>query len=1133
MKKLISKHPLVVSTLLLPFLVFSQTQAQSEKTMDEQPSGPSVRATYDPADPDNAWIDIDLINDCAGKQNCVVKFGAAYTIKVDGYSQDNQHTPIEFQEYVGKAKDGSSIGSYIASGLVGEKLVKGSLPSNPCVTSPFPMTHVLVKPAFALKDISLTHFDSSTSTFDRAELDRNGNNLLELPKPSTRFCVRPVHAGKPNGLFAVLSVRVNAQFGLSKGIKGFADTMMRSTQILNKNVQEVLDHIENLRQPKYLSRQYKKIDDKKMQLLIAAFRGLKAAAKELREDRMTYPSASDDQLRRAVFVALKAWDFSKDNLLSARFDLKNFELTDAMKKDHENTIRGKNLVLTNESSGDDEATSLTSLERVMKYKSFNRHIDWIEDHVKAISGIYGIPSNSDYGDSQFIVPVSNLLLVELDRMDSLAASVPAAEESTDKSSGLSSRAFKKTFFALQSALVDLQDEAFEKGDFQAPTIAKFEAVAEAWNSLEFQREFRAMGRASAIREDLRVFNAFFDALKALPIPGKKITFIKSPMSQTGLIRAGNGGNVRCELEYDGEFCYVDVMHVCAGRSACSELLTFSDTKQGDSKSGYGHWVALTSRREQMKTTKDLFGWANPGDEDKALLANTSLPGEGEVCSDLPIAEVLYAPRNEAARWTKAKDGLIYEMTDKLAAELPTPRYPPWKGYPKLNAKCVKLQNDGNEAAYAILSVKLKVDLDAGRSKLLPDVMKKASLRLKEALLVQKKSTDDLNGKVGDSVGMFKAYSAQLRTLIETVDTSWASKVNIPVTNDNVRQAAMSLYARSNLFQAFIKEKSLDGNLFSQSVGTIRDELARGFGFNKALSNLAPAPVEEIAKVKPPDSLVYDLEQSGNSIRAWAESAAVEARINGNDPQIAEEAAAARGIVEGINRLVEALKKTASDNRTQMYMYVTDEPVIQAALAVSESVSKASAALEPDQDSSQEQRQRILKANRGTLGRLQKIENLLSSINIKVRKAEGSRSGTRYTLLPLLENLHLALEESSVRMSMKWNDQRYIAAWTVLEYLRTIVIPAARRGGDIAAIGKLGELGTIWKKREFRDDFLSELLQLEGAKGRKRRHIHLSYGDILQDSLQAIDTIIETNADLERAAHGGLTPLGITIPAGNR
>ena len=145
--------------------------------------------------------------------------------------------------------------------------------------------------------------------------------------------------------------------------------------------------------------------------------------------------------------------------------------------------------------------------------------------------------------------------------------------------------------------------------------------------------------------------------------------------------------------------------------------------------------------------------------------------------------------------------------------------------------------------------------------------------------------------------------------------------------------------------------------------------------------------------------------------------------------------------------------------------------------------------------------------------------------------DATQRGSQFTLLPLLENLHLALEESSTRLSMKWDSKAYVAAWFVLEHLRTIVIPAARSKGDIVAIEKLSALGSLWKKSEFQQDFLGEVIEIPGAKARKRRHVHLSYGEILEETLQAMDTLIENTPALSNAARGGLQGMGISVSSG--
>ncbi len=394
-----------------------------------------MRFTFDPHNLNHAVIEVDVVEECNHERECSVEVLPGLSLKI--------RSTIDATVPFGQRND------YSASGLVSQHVPDAELPANPCIDSPFPISSFLVRPAFGNRDKSPSGWQPESGRF--SGVSRSGFSIMEVPNSPVHFCIEPRgrfgRDKKTRPLFAVLSLRLEAD--LSKTARGvvFADSMTRATPILADRVEDAINDARNLEDDNELLELNAKPH---LRLLISALVGLRIALDPPNSgNRAAYPSSADDGIRRAVHVAVRAWGYAAPHFQA----ITALEPPGCRSAQKDPAIR-------------------QYCDRLLAFKS---SIAWLNLDLDTIRSVYGESVTRNFGKSQFVVPLAELLLAELERLRATAAgSAPKAVPPKDVLEWLA---------GIQELLIELRDAAFQSGD-EAPEISRvcLARLAMRWNS---------------------------------------------------------------------------------------------------------------------------------------------------------------------------------------------------------------------------------------------------------------------------------------------------------------------------------------------------------------------------------------------------------------------------------------------------------------------------------------------------------------------------------------------------------------------------------------------------------------------------------------------------------------------------
>jgi hypothetical protein len=187
-------------------------------------------------------------------------------------------------------------------------------------------------------------------------------------------------------------------------------------------------------------------------------------------------------------------------------------------------------------------------------REFNKILELLGADMETIRGVYGESANQIYGKSQFVVPLSNLLLAQLERLHAIAANRSLAGTPQHEM-------VFEWLSTVQKFLIELHIAAFSGGD-ESPLIpSRLADLAIYWNSESSQKVLDYWLGSVNEKNDLRVLLAFLDTFRKIPAAGE-IVLTKVSLAG-GLAQFGNG-EARCSIDLDGEYCYVDLEHQYLG-----------------------------------------------------------------------------------------------------------------------------------------------------------------------------------------------------------------------------------------------------------------------------------------------------------------------------------------------------------------------------------------------------------------------------------------------------------------------------------------------------------------------------------------------------------------------------------------
>jgi len=962
---------------------------------------------------------IDLIDKCDGKTECAIEVFPGAKVKIVSTSDST----VAFEQR----------NDYSASGVVSEYLENAHLPANPCIESPFPIAWIYAKPAFENRDKSPDGWNAEKSQF--TGMTKSGFSFLDVPGAPTRVCIQP-HGrsgkdGKPPA-FAVLSLRLEATLGKVVDQIAFSDSMKRASQPFADRVEDdinilrlIMEDEEHLKKPELF---------RELRLLDSALVGLRTALNPTASG--DYPSSADDGIRRAVHVALRAWSYV------------NRDVESAWAK--EGPISRK----------------LDAPGREVAYapREFNSLLRWLITDLEAIRRVYGEPASRDYGQSDLSVPLSDLLLAQLDRLRGVTSNSFPFE-------GTPSLSVFDWLASVQETLVDLRLAAFNGGD-DAPSITArlIPELATRWNDDASQRVLAGLV-ASRAKADMLLFLAFLDTLRRIP-SARGMEFDRVLIGD--ISDYGSGHEARCSRDIDGEYCDVDLLKQCLGRTTCSTQLNFN-----------GSWIVATTKTGTGKVDESLGGWVR-GEEVPVVNTGDLIPVNLEICStrDL-ITAVLYKPIRPDDRWTTESGGVLGGRTPHQPQRDTV--YPP-RGE-TLSSHCVRLDAPSDEGAYIIKSIRVKADLGADRAPLMNTVMINASTRLKQDAQEASRVARDYEPFLAPQALMIRAYRQALERLISDIDRSLLRFVNVPVTLPEVRGGAADVYVRANLLLSATKDHEREAQGFIRSLEEVIAQLALGFGLNREI--LSPAEILPVEKGPPkpkPEDLVKALKILLATIAEY--QPVLDDRYQ---PAIKRFALDVRAVL----RAVQATPRIRGGHDS--FPYLVDTETRRTAGAAVESVGE------------------LLDQFRGYPRRygqlIAKFEEtqtwMANTFDVGMRRDRPAAEDSSARLAPLVEILHFAIGEAERQMALKWSDPRCEAAHRIQLLLRDQVLPALHRagGGEKAKPGLL-ELGKLWTEPEFQL-LLLDLGQSHGSAG---------------PQLEAIVNQIEQTLDLN------LRNLALILPA---
>ncbi len=1001
---------------------------------------PGYRVTRNPKLIQQARLELDLIQACDGQKGCQVEILPGQQLVVNATNIVSMREPDD-QDYPTSGLFGLSID---------ESKKPLQLPANPCITSPHPITAVYVRSHAKGKQYlpgKLMKSDDGQKVTLTGVVHARGNNAFVATGGAKTVCVSPPEQHK----FAVVSVVLDVNTSLGRSEISFADNMIGATSILGDRVQEILEHsVVLLREPNFRDPDSTLISgdfDNVMGLQIAAFRGLKAALAP-RRSPLDYPSPSDRLSFLAAKVALRAWDIIGPRVAA----------TDSKRIQKINKALAKK---------DIDAANLANIPQ-----TFEQHLQLIEQDVLGIRRSFGIsPSQENAG--HLTGAVAEVLLTVLDRMDAQAD----LSDAKGGKKGVSRAQFRDWFAHQRDTLAAIRRLSRDLGDQAPETQAKLKELSQEWQSPEILDRIVALHKDVELREDLRVFLAFFETFKHIPLAVQA----EFPNIENGLegkdkdgevlkslVSVGDG-SVRCQLDVEGEHCYVDLIRQCEDRSACSTKLSFN-----------GHWVALTSSTgfvEVPKDTLECIGEAIPGESPSCgkeysihvatrvpyqdLINDLEqkdgkairLPANPRICSDLPIEKVVYFTDKAGKRFTRNVEGMLTGDVDQKSM----PRmFPPHPSYGKLGQNCIQFYVSATESEVAVLSVRLKVELDKNRSKVVPEALSRAGDQLRLSLKGRIEAAELTNSVSGAKSSLVSSYVAALKNLEKALDKKLegsggffsrmfgGESLKIPVTDPSIREASLDVYLKGLIFLSFAESKSgiMPGPI--SDVRSMLNELSRGFGYNRVLAGEGPARAiqgavrftareahTELAKLHPKVSTM------AGGLRAYIASEPTAG------PKTRAGAEAAEKMDAAFEKLLKAIASSPDYAKPTpgLFVYVLNPEITNEAQVILDQ-----AAVFADSYS---------RAGGIWAAKAKEIEGVKKSVadtlGLIVSKQVDSKATNNHRLQPLFEAMHASVDEAQARMSIEWSDDKMRAAYGVVLQLQRLTRLSRAEGDQAASI----------------------------------------------------------------------------------
>jgi hypothetical protein len=974
-----------------------------------------LRITYDSHNLKRVVFELDLVDDCNGKTECEVKVLPNAVVKIK--STTGGTVPFD------KWRD------YSASGIVSQHLDDARLPENPCleVEAPFTITWLYAKPAFEFRDATPAGWQPERRVF--GGVAKGGFSFLEVPGAPLQVCIQPKgHMREDKApAFAVLSLRLEADLNKTGAAIEFARTMKFASQPLADRVEDALNNIEGLRDdPEHLDSRVLP----KLRLLQSALAGLRIALNPAPSGE--YPSSASDDLRRAVHVVLQAWAFVGPEL----------------KPVPEIPIRRH------------------SPDIAFGPRAFNSLLEWLRIDMETLRAVYGEPANRNYGKSRLVVPLAELLLAQLDRLRAV----------TDNGfgSGKAGRQDVVDWMAeIQALIVEIRSAAYTTGDASKTLAAQLiPELAAVWNR-DLSQQVLADLRSSRAKDDMRLFNAFLDTLRRMD-EVRKVDF-KGLEFAGGISDFGNGDAVRCSRDAEGDFCYIDLLKNCIGRSACSTKLPFM-----------AHWVASATRTGTTRASAAHGGWVR-GEEIPVVEIDAPLLANNEVCSDLDIVAVLYTPVYANDRWTTVSGGVIGGRTRHQPQ-----RETVFPGIgPSLSSHCVRLEAPFQEGAYVIKSVRVKINLDGERTSALNTIMINASHRLKQDLQEAAQIARDHQSLLKSLEPSIREYLQAIGRLRGEIDKSLLHYVSVPITVPAVRRAAAQLYVQANLLVSLSAGHEVEAQGFMTSLKQVIGQLSYGFGFNFDLSTSAEVTLPEDAPVGPdPEEAVKRLKSIVVTTHRY--QSALETPYQ---PAIQRWGADLGALIKA----VEVAPRVPGGHNSRTYR-VDRATNIAAAAAVGS-----------------------LEDLLNLLRKYPRYERLVSEFQTEqnwiAKSFEGPGANPRPAakdsgrrLAPLIELLHFSIGEAERQAALKWSDPRFKAADVIQSLLRDQVLPQARHAGGAHTVEPgLGQLGRLWSVPAFQL-LLVDVGKSNGGSGRQIEQIVSQIEQIMQVSLENLGLILPARSE---------------------
>lgn len=959
----------VLTTLLALATVVGQAQTQkAPATTAQPPVNPALRVTYDTLDQslNTAFIDIDLINACNGQKKCEVKIEEGKSILVEA-SNDN---PIEFLASEGNAADG----------VVREHAQKAALPSNPCVstTGGLQITDMNWKTHRLTRNSAPGSFKGGRSAFVGLKPASSSFGTYSFKDPVNKFCFEET-VTKRKGYnpvfvpFAVVSIRIKADFKRGDREITFSENMKRSTQPLLDRVQEAISNAQILLDEEDVLLEFESVV-KDLQLMNATLMAVRSTLRPSADSQLDFPSPADPRVSEPMRLATTIWVKARPGIEKLKYE----PFRDA---------NGNRIKKTPKLSRKDKRDR-SIVTKHYSNESFRRHISWLSDDMEALKSQFAPYTGGE--ENAISAKVVRLMLAQLSR---LRASGISLFESKD----VAPEASVDFMSRFQEVLSDAHKHLSKEGSESQNARAALQAMAELWNSEASQKVIKAWSTEGTanIKRNFRGLRSLFEPLIFTTV-GSEIEFENGPLSSIAKADDAQGGRVLCNLDAGGEYCWVDLISQCAGRTACSTKLSFN-----------GHWVTAMGRTGRLALTEEVTGMAMDGAD-----AGTYLPGNTEVCSDLPITSVRYYTKEQDLRWTYQMEGRL--MSPQIAKDV-QPIYP-MNDKVKMSEKCVVMDAASKEGSYAILSVKVKLDLDKDRSQMVPRLMLNAGRRLLENTRSTLLMTEGMNKVSPIYANLIKTYRSELTDIEKTLDSkTWfdTKAINTPITDPKLRQRAERLFLTTQMVLATLgNQLPPTAPLIVHLKGFAR-ELQLGFGFD---SDAVVKTQRTVTPIHPDRESVAG--EFDRNLKSWE-------RQLKQGLMLDRMLLPVRNLIAALRTGIDQVKQTPAD-RAGMGTYMLSDGAVLSA----KKIYLASAALSAELSRAKAEKYKE------DLNALNYLRSFVTT-NFKIDISDVSDKDLQQK--PILELLSYAISVAMQSPDLKWANRQYEALESVQAILKNDLI----------------------------------------------------------------------------------------------